>query len=150
MTTKKILAALDFSKFSQEVVNFAADFARRYDASLTLLHVADEPNRVFPEGFVAIMPARTTELLNLLEMALADAKKEAIAAGATNVSTMLVKGVPFAEIAQIAQDKAYDTIIVGTHGRTGLMHALLGSVAEKVVRSAPCTVITVRDRAAAK
>lgn len=141
---KKILAALDFSKFSPPVVSYAAELAKRFDASLTLLHVADEPNRVFPEGFVAVMPARTTELLNLLEMGLSDAKKEALARGVQHVTTMLVKGVPYSEIVTIAKENAIDTIVVGTHSRHGLVHTLLGSVAEKVVRNAPCTVITVR------
>ena len=145
MTNKKILAALDLSKFSPSVVTYAADFARRYDASLTFLHVADELNRVFPEGFVAVQPARTGELLNLIEMGLSDAKKDAIKAGVKTVGTMLMRGVPHAEITELAKTEGFDTIIIGTHGRTGLLHAVMGSVAEKIVRYAHCTVITVRE-----
>ncbi len=146
MSTKKILAALDFSKFSPAVATFAADFARRYDADLTFLHVADEPNRMFPEGFVAVQPARAMELFNLLELGLGDAKKEALSLGVKTVHTMLVKGVPHAEITEMAKSKGFDTIIVGTHSRQGMVHAVMGSVAEKIVRHAPCTVITVREQ----
>jgi nucleotide-binding universal stress UspA family protein len=139
----RILAALDFSKFSPAVVEAAADLAKRYDAALTLLHVVDEPNRFFPEGFI---PTATTpeNLMNLVEMALADAKQDAVQAGVRRVSTAILKGVPFVEIVSTAQAGAFDVVVMATHGRTGVAHAIMGSVAERVARKAPCSVLVVR------
>jgi nucleotide-binding universal stress UspA family protein len=65
-------------------------------------------------------------------------------AGVAAVHTMLIQGVAQAEIVRLASEQGFDLIVMGTHGRTGLRHALLGSVAEKVVRKASCPVLTVR------
>jgi nucleotide-binding universal stress UspA family protein len=73
-------------------------------------------------------------------------KAEAIADGAPRVSTGKAVGEPAAEVVAAAEDGKYDAIVVGTHGRTGLAHVLLGSVAERVVRRAPMPVVTVRPR----
>ncbi|HWM86759.1 MAG TPA: universal stress protein, partial [Kofleriaceae bacterium] len=64
--------------------------------------------------------------------------------GLREVGTNISQGVPFAEVVREAREGGFDLIVMGTHGRTGLRHALIGSVAEKVVRKAPCPVLTVR------
>jgi nucleotide-binding universal stress UspA family protein len=78
---------------------------------------------------------------------LAKSKTEAQQLGVKEVATRLLTGVPWDEIVSAARsDSAVDLIVIGTHGRTGLAHVLLGSVAEKVVRHAPCPVLVVRGR----
>jgi nucleotide-binding universal stress UspA family protein len=67
-----------------------------------------------------------------------------VSAKVKDVETMVVRGVPFAEIIKTAKNKNADLIVIGTHGRTGIDHMLFGSTAEKVVRKAPCPVLTVR------
>ena len=75
---------------------------------------------------------------------LEESAARATSSGAVGVEAKLVEGVPFKEIISFARAGNYDLIVMGTHGRSGLKHALLGSVAEKVVRKAPCAVLTVR------
>jgi nucleotide-binding universal stress UspA family protein len=86
------------------------------------------------------------ELAEQTDALLARWKKEATADGAPRVSANKAVGEPAAEIVAAAEDGKYDAIVVGTHGRTGLAHVLLGSVAERVVRRAPMPVVTVRPR----
>jgi nucleotide-binding universal stress UspA family protein len=144
MKIHKILVPLDFSVHSKQAQLWAAELARRYDASLTLLHVYQPISYALPEGYV--LPS--TNLLADLEVnmgkALDEAKRQFDATPGLRVDTQLTQGVPFVEIIRVAREGGYDLIVLSTHGRTGLRHALLGSVAEKVVRKAPCPVLTVR------
>ena len=141
---KKILVPVDFTPHSQEAIQAAADLARRYAASLTLLHVYEPVTYLLPEGYVLFTPEQlntiTTELQRRLDQAASDARS----AGATDVSTRLLQGSPSGEIVASQRADGYDLIVMGTHGRTGIGHVLLGSVAEKVVRAAHCPVLTVR------
>jgi universal stress protein A len=140
----KLLVPVDFAPHSEEAVRAAADLARRYSASLTLLHVYEPVTYILPEGYVLFTPEQlntiTTELQRRLDKAAADARS----AGAEAVATRLVQGSPSAEIVSSQQVDGYDLIVLGTHGRTGISHMLLGSVAEKVVRGAHCPVLIVR------
>ena len=97
-----------------------------------------------PEGYVLPSANLLADLEVSLSKALDDAKKELDATTGLRVDTQLMQGVPFAEIVRFAREGSYDLIVLSTHGRTGLKHALLGSVAEKVVRKAHCPVLTVR------
>lgn len=141
---KRILVPVDFSPHSREAIQYAADLSRRYEASLTLVHVYQPVSYVLPDGFVLYTSAQLASMLSKFEEHLTEAKEEAEAAGGLRVETKLLEGVAFAEIVSFAQESGYDLIVMGTHGRTGLMHALLGSVAERVIRKAPCPVLTVR------
>src|SRR5690606_35700405 len=140
----KILVPTDFSAHSAEATAWAADLARRYDASLTLIHVYQPASMALPEGYVLMSPHGLADLLSELDTALDRARKDLERDERITPETMLLQGVPFAEIVGFARDGGYDLIVMGTHGRTGLKHALMGSVAEKVVRKAPCPVLTVR------
>ncbi len=140
---KKILVPLDFSPGSERALEFAIDVAKRDKALLLLVHVFHIPVYPLPEGYVMFPATQLSEMSTEFERLLGTAEKRARAAGASAVETSLVTGVVDAEIVQIAKDKHCDLIVMGTHGRSGFSHFLLGSVAEKVLRKAPCPVLTV-------
>jgi len=144
MRITRVLCAVDFSEPSREALYFAVDVARQYGAELTLLHVYAVPGYAFPEGVVVAGPEVMTDILAEIERSLETWKKEATVRGALNVCTATEQGSASVEIVRYAEDHDIDLIVVGTHGRGGLAHVLLGSVAEKVVRKAPCPVLTVR------
>jgi nucleotide-binding universal stress UspA family protein len=146
MTFKKILCAVDFSDPSRDALRAAADLARTAGVPLVLIHVWQPPLWTTDYGIQlpndALLETRHTE-----ESKLASWQAEAHQLGARDVTTRLVRGVPWDEIVGAARDdKAIDVVVLGTHGRTGLQRALIGSVAERVVRHAPCTVMVVGSR----
>lgn len=141
---RKILVPVDFSDPSRDAMRFACDLAKRYEASVTLLHVYQVPGYALPEGYILAGPETVAELMSAIDKGMAGVKREAEAEGVRDVATSVVQGVAFAEIVRAAREGMIDLIVMGTHGRTGLKHALLGSVAEKVLRKAPCPVLTVR------
>ncbi len=142
----KILVPTDFSPHSAEAIRHAAVICRHYEASVDLIHVYNPIYYPLPDGYVLYSAGQLSALLSTFDKQLAQSKEEALAAGATEVTTKLLQGVPAQEIVSQAVGGGYDLIVMGTHGRTGFQHALVGSVAEKVVRTAPCAVLTVRLR----
>lgn len=148
---KKILVATDFSSTSEEAVRSAAAMAELLDASLQIVHVLQPPNYMLPEAYLAYSPQHFGETLRGLNRLLETSKANAERQGAPRVKAVLLQGVPATEITGFASNEHCDLIVVGTHGRTGISHALMGSVAEKVVRGAGCPVLTIRanERAAA-
>jgi len=143
---RKILVPTDFSKHSTEAVIAAADLSRRYEASVTIAYVFEPVTYALPEGHVMQSPPQLEEMRSAFEHRLVQATSEAKAAGALDVQSKLLTGPVANEIADFAQQGQFDLIVMGTHGRTGLRHLVLGSVAERVVRTAPCAVLTVRVR----
>ena len=144
MRVTKVLCAVDFSEPAREALHFAADLARQYEAELTLIHIYAVPGYAFPEGVMVAGPEVMNELLQEIDRSLESWKKEAVSRGASDPKTIAIQGSAAQEIIRFAEDQGIDLIVVGTHGRGGLAHVLLGSVAEKVVRKAPCPVLTVR------
>lgn len=141
---QKICCPVDFSEPSREAMRTSAELTRRFDAELTLLHVYQVPGYAFPEGFVLAGPEVLRDLVAHIEETLAAWRMEAEGIVPEKVSVEVVMGVPFAEIVRFTRQGHYDLIVMGTHGRGGLRHVLLGSVAEKVVRKASCPVLTIR------
>lgn len=143
---KKILVPTDFSEFSKQAVDYAVELAGRFDAEITLLYVLQDAVALFPEPGVAF-PAPGNYLQELQESSqqALDRLRESLPAEMT-IQTVLRNGPPFVEIVRFAKEEDFDLIVIGTHGRSGLAHMLLGSVAEKVVRKANCPVLTVRPR----
>ncbi len=141
----KILCPVDFSANSQHALHYALAFAQAHDAQLLLLHVI-EPPAYFSPSFPAT-PELSAETLDVArescEKRLRD-MAEGLQGIPGKVTWQLVVGTPFSEIISIAREEQCDLIVLGTHGRTGLAHMLMGSVAEKVVRKAPCPVLTVK------
>jgi nucleotide-binding universal stress UspA family protein len=147
---RKILVPTDFSRHSTEAIHAAADLSRRYDAPVTLAYVFEPVTYALPEGHIMQSPVQLEEMRSAFEERLAQTQVEATAAGALGVDSKLLTGPVAEEIADYAERGKYDLIVMGTHGRTGLRHLVLGSVTEKVVRIAPCAVLTVRVRDKAK
>jgi nucleotide-binding universal stress UspA family protein len=141
---QKILAPFDFSAQSKHSLQFAADLARRYEAPVTLLHVCDADWFSVPESFLLYTPSQLPQLMAGVEKQLEPVKRELLAADVMQVKTLVLQGTPYVEIVRIAEADQYDLIVMGTHGRAGIAHALLGSVAERVVRKAHCPVLTIR------
>lgn len=147
MTYRKILCPTDFSDCSRVAMRTAIDLANASGASLTLMHAWHFPAYTFT-GDAPIPANFAKELEATAERSMAKWKDEAEALGARRLSIRLVDGVPWDQIVRTLQgDSTYDLCVMGTHGRTGLKHVLLGSVAERVVRHAPCPVLVVRPKA---
>jgi len=144
---RRVVVPVDFSPSSQLAVNYAVDLARQYGAELHLLHVLLDLDAIAAEPGVAFAPIDEwmPQLVKLAE------KKLAELAGTIPVTINVVKSVrdgsPAAETVRYATSEKADLIVMGTHGRTGLKHILLGSVAENVIRHADCPVLVVRQPA---
>jgi nucleotide-binding universal stress UspA family protein len=142
--TTKILVPVDFSDYSSEVVSYAADLASRFEAALHLLHVQQPMTYTLPDNSIVLTAAQLSRINETLTKLLTDLKQTAQEVLPTPVEATLLEGFVANEIVRFAKDSACDLIVMGTHGRTGFKHWLLGSVAEYVVRTAHCPVLTVR------
>lgn len=140
-----MLVPLDFSKASNKALAYAAALAEEFDATLTLLYVV-EP--VALPDFVASFPLML-ERDEVTEVCEKKIKSLALKAGIdeARIHQVLVRhGKPYNEIVSAARTLKMDMIVIATHGYSGLTHALLGSVAERVVQHAPCPVLVVREK----
>jgi nucleotide-binding universal stress UspA family protein len=141
---KKVLVPTDFSDSARHAFIYGLSFAREYGAELVLLHVVENltvgyASDLFPvpmaEVFQEISGYAKAELAKLAE----EAKQKGVA-----VSELVAQGKPSAEIIRHAAENGVDMIVLGTHGKGMLDQALFGSTTERVVRRAPCPVLTVR------
>lgn len=142
---KKILVPVDFSDYSKKALIFASDFSRQYNAELLLVYVV-EPT-VYPADFSmghVSIPMMDTDLTQLARTELETLAKKEINPNITH-QIIIKSGKPFVEIIECASEVDADLIIIATHGHTGVEHLLFGSTAEKVVRKAPCPVLTIRE-----
>jgi nucleotide-binding universal stress UspA family protein len=144
---KKILVPVDFSAHAERALRIACDLGKTFQIPLTLFHAYAIPTYPLPEGVVLASPETVAELLEKTQSAMNQLRARAVELGAPRVDAIVNEGIAFAEIVRVAREQDFDLICMGTHGRTGIKHALLGSVAEKVVRKAHCAVLTVRDPA---
>ncbi len=144
---QKILCPIDFSENSLEALRYAAHTALKENATVYLIHIVD--SRVYDYGgpiYEPVMPAMKPVIDQASKDQLRDKLLEKVPKEIEGrVETVVSFGVPFVEIIKAARDYDIDLIIMGTHGRSGISHMLIGSVAEKVVRKAPCPVLTVRS-----
>lgn len=139
---RKILCPLDFSGSSEHALLYAKAFAQAHDAELVLLHVIESPPYCLAAEIAvpasAVDQTREHCTRNLESVA------ETVRGEHANTQYLLADGMPSSAIVEMADRNEIDLIVMGTHGRTGLVHALMGSVAEKVVRRAPCPVLTIK------
>jgi nucleotide-binding universal stress UspA family protein len=141
----RILVPTDFSKFSDNALRYGAAFAEKFGAELHLLHVVQDLSWFIPEA-ILLAPSVTPpvdQFVTAARTALDRVVKDLNFPGVT-IYPEVNEGTPFEAIIRFAREKNIDLIVMGTHGHTGLVHMLMGSVAEKVVRKAPCPVLTVR------
>lgn len=147
-TFTKIIAATDFSDDSNYALEYAQEMARRFSAEMIVVHV-DQPlapvmiSELSPGLDVGAMN-RIAEEQRLLALRELDQMTARLRETGLKVRGLLRVGAPFLEIINTAHTEGADLIVVGTHGRTGLAHVLMGSVAERVVNKAHCAVLTVR------
>jgi nucleotide-binding universal stress UspA family protein len=141
MAFTKILCPTDFSPGAEGALRAAARLAAATGAELVVAHAWYIPTTAYTLE-APFSPSVQQRIVDDAERGLDVAVRLAKAAGATYVSSKLLTGVPWAELIQHLERQAFDLCVIGTHGRTGLARILLGSVAEKVVRHAPCSVLT--------
>jgi universal stress protein A len=137
-----ILAPTDFSEYSQQAIQYARELAQKFGATLMLLHVVEPP--AYP---IKDLPPRDLvgTLLGDLEQQATSGLAQVLAKEAEiKVVRRVVIGIPYRKIVEIAEAEKVDLIVMATHGRTGFSHLFMGSVAERVVRTAPCPVLTIR------
>src|SRR5262249_19362668 len=141
---KRILLPTDFSTYSATATKYACELATKFDAELHLLHTLEVHLASTPTfGMGLALPQYVHESRAAAEKALAGVLDPQWAAG-RNVVQAVVERSPKVEIVRDARTQEVDLIVLATHGRTGLAQVLIGSVAEGVVRTAPCPVLTVR------
>lgn len=142
---KKVLVPIDFSDYSKSALKYAAEFAQKFSAEMFLVYVVEPV--IYPPDFsmgqIAIPSVNAEwdikakeELDKLAASEIPDTVK---------VKAIIKTGKPFLEIIETAADENVDIIIIATHGHSGMEHILFGSTAEKVVRKAPCPVLTLRE-----
>jgi nucleotide-binding universal stress UspA family protein len=147
MKSRRILHPSDFSSASRAAFNRAVDTAKAERAELLLVHVMGPVMPAMGDGFV---PARVYDDMERSMRAYAQKELDKLVAKAkaakVRVRTLLLDGTPADRIVRAARSYHADVIVIGTHGRTGLARVFLGSVAERVVGTAPCPVLTVRGK----
>ena len=147
----RILVPVDFSAHSDLALRYATTLADRFGATVEVLHVVEDPfvsGAWSAETLAPNIPELLADLVTAARGKLADLKAAALNQGVhftTAVMTTVLTGRPADSICDYAITEKFDLIVMGTHGRRGLSHALMGSVAERVVRMSPCPVLTVRE-----
>jgi nucleotide-binding universal stress UspA family protein len=140
---KTILVPTDFSEASSEALATAIAFARAFDAHIELVHVFVEPTYILPPPVeIATFPFDLSEIMIKVQASLDGERRRAAEAGIA-VEARTISGRAPAEIVAHAKKIGADLIVMGTHGRGGFQHALLGSVAERVVHHSTCPVLVV-------
>jgi nucleotide-binding universal stress UspA family protein len=142
ISLKRILVPVDFSDCSLEAVEYAALMAQRHSASVTLLHVLEPVS--YGLDFTLLHASKREEMRERLTARLGDMTR-ALAEAKIQADSHVRGGTPFESILDSAKTIPADLIVMGTHGRRGLSHALSGSVAEAVLRQSRCPVLTVRS-----
>ncbi len=142
---KKVLVPVDFSDYSKSALSYAADFVKHFHAKVYLIYVVEPA--IYPADFSLGQVAIPTPDLDITEKAEMELKQLANEYLADEVeSEVIIKtGKAFVEINEFARECDADLIIISTHGHTGVEHLLFGSTAEKVVRKAPCPVLSLRE-----
>lgn len=139
-TIDRVLCPVDFSPGSERALEFAVDLADRLGAKIHVLHVYQLPVYALPDGALVPGPDFASRLMDDVHTALGEMSARHPEA---ELITSMVEGVPHQQILQACRNDRIDLVVMGTHGRTGLEHFLVGSVAERVVRTSRVPVVTV-------
>lgn len=140
---KNILLPTDFSKLSLTAAEYAVDLAKQYNAVIHLINVIEKTPPILTIRSLdlsedKILKSIEEEAKSSLEKTVSKIKRDEV-----EIISVLKKGLDYQEIVNYSQKNKIDVIIIATHGRTGLLHTLLGSVAEKVIRYAKCPVLVI-------
>jgi nucleotide-binding universal stress UspA family protein len=144
---RRVLFPTDFSGFAREALSYAVAMAEDYGASLHILHVVPTPEMALQ--FEAMAPVLDADFFTELEKGAQEQLEKVVpdeVRERVDLTLATRRGAAFVEIVRYARENDIDLIVIATHGRTGLRHALFGSVAEKVVRKSPCPVLSVRPK----
>lgn len=149
----RILVPTDFSDLSLQGLDYAVDLAQRLRARLVIVFVLEPIRSIVPTGLDSAVSGTATllaEQRQIAEEQLGNLTKRLGKKRGLDFQTVLATGMAHEQIVETAKRIQADLVVMATHGRTGFSHVLLGSVAEKVVRLAPCPVLTVRSKADAE
>ncbi|MBI5763586.1 MAG: universal stress protein [Planctomycetes bacterium] len=146
---RKILFPTDFSDYSSHALTYAISFADLCKAEIHVLHIVDEAYQYWMAMGPGALPVGPPpdEILTLSQKEMEKFVASKLADVKSPVTKSVLVGRPFMEIIRYAREEKIDMIVMGTHGRSGLRHAILGSVTERVVRKATCPVLTIRSPA---
>ena len=143
LSLKTILVPVDFGESSGEALRYALALARAFDAHVVLMHAIDMPFYAYP-SYPLLPMGDAAAAMERAALTGLDAELTRATQSWTKVTSMLRRGTPWREIIEVAEQKQVDLIVMGTHGHHGLSHALLGSVAERVIRASSVPVLTIR------
>ena len=142
---KKILIPIDGSDSSLESLKYASSFASEFNIAVYLMAVVEMQHSiydVYAEENVLIQ--RESDILAIVNKRLDETEKKGKEMGIKSIITVTQSGIPYKKIVEFANEEKIDLIVMGTHGRSGIAHFLIGSVTEKVIRTAPCPVLVIR------
>ena len=140
---KRILVATDFSETSDRALDYAIDLASRIGASVIVLHAYELPIVGFPDGAYIASADVASRIATAAQTGL-DAAVTARLARGVDIKKVLKQDAPWDAVVAVTKEVDADLVVCGTHGRKGLAHALLGSVAEKIIRISSVPVLTIR------
>ena len=145
LSVKKILLPTDGSEHSYEALRYASSFARQFNITVYILTVIEIHHSIYDVYADEItLDLQESKIASLVNQRLDETAKKAREFGVKDIITLTRFGSPYQEILNVAKEKEVDMIVLATHGRSGIAHFLVGSVTEKVIRTAPCPVLVVR------
>jgi len=142
LTIRNILVPTDFTETSDKALDFALELAEKFDAKVTVMHSYEIPVLGFPDGALVATVDIATGIMESAKKGL-DAVVTARTARGAKLASVLRDGNAWEEIKAVAEDLKADLIVIGTHGRRGIARALLGSVAENVIRTVKIPVLAI-------
>jgi nucleotide-binding universal stress UspA family protein len=140
---KTLLVPVDFSDTSNLALDYAVDLAKALGAKVVVMHAYELPVYGFPDGALVATVEIATRIMNGAQAGLAALIEKRKDKG-VELGSVLRQGVPWDEVHSVAEEVNADLVVIGTHGRSGLARALLGSVAEKIIRTSTRPVLTIR------
>jgi nucleotide-binding universal stress UspA family protein len=143
---KRILVAIDFSESAETALDYAVGLAKELHANVIVMHAYELPIYGFPSGALVASAEMASRIMTGAQEGL-DAACKARASSGVEISQVLRQGVAWEEVHSVADEMNADLIVIGTHGRQGLSRALLGSVAEKIIRTSTRPVLTLHQPA---
>jgi len=147
ITFRRILVPTDFSDNALSALRYAVSMAVKFGAQIQLVHIVQDTALILPDSInpMPIAAPQTDQLMDIAEREFTELLENEPTHGVV-IQTSVRVGSPYHEITTTAKDLKADLIVMGSQGRGAIMHMLMGSVAEKVVRHAPCAVLTVRHQ----